>query len=115
MKKFVIGSSVFAMPFLAFAQVTDVTSLINLVGGLLNQIVPLIFALAFVYLIWNIVKYIEAGQGDPKTRDIARDAIIFALVLLFVMSSVWGLVGIIKNTLNVQDNTITPPQPFSDV
>jgi len=111
MKKILAGASLLSFPFLAFA-VTDLSSIIDLAGDLLNQIVPLIFAIAFVYLLWNIVQYIQAGQGDPKTRDIARDAIIFALVLLFVMSTVWGLVKIIANTADVEEYTPEIPTPF---
>lgn len=97
----------------AFAAVTDLSSGINMVGSLLNQLVPLIFALAFIWLIWGIVKYIEAGAGDPKTRDASRDNIIYALIFLFVMSSVWGLVRVISNTVGLQNTTkITTPAAF---
>ena len=79
--------------------------LVVLAGDILNQLVPLLTGLAVVWLLWNIVKYIEAGTGDPKARDTARDAIIFSIVLIFVMVSVWGLVGIVKGTVGIDSGT----------
>ena len=112
MKKF-IALSLLA-PFAAFAaEASDLGDIIKRAGDLLNQIAPLLLALAFVYLLWNIVKYIEAGQGDAKGRETARDAIIASLILLFVMVSIWGLVGIIRRTVGVGEGatapTLTPP------
>lgn len=109
MKK-VIGFSLSLLPFVAFAQDTGVSGLINKFGAILNQLVPLLTGLAVVWLLWNIVKYIEAGTGDPKARDTARDAIIFAIILIFVMVSVWGLVGIVSDTIGIDDGgtAITP-------
>lgn len=116
MKKVIGSITLFATPFIALAQATrsvgSLSDLIAVIGGLINQITPLLFALATIYLIWNLVKYIEAGKGDEKTRGEARDSIILAVVLLFVMVSIWGLVGILKGTFNL--NTVTPdiPTPY---
>ncbi len=112
MKKVIGSISFLSLPMLAFAQVTDLSSAINLVGRLINQITPLLFALATIYLIWNLVKYIEAGKGDEKTRGEARDSIILAVVLLFVMVSIWGLVSVLSNTLQLEEATPDIPQPF---
>ncbi|HBM46026.1 MAG: hypothetical protein UT05_C0014G0004 [Parcubacteria group bacterium GW2011_GWF2_38_76] len=103
MKK-VIGFGLSLVPFVAFAA-SSVQDLIVLAGDILNQLVPLLTGLAVVWLLWNIVKYIEAGTGDPKARDTARDAIIFSIVLIFVMVSVWGLVGIVKGTVGIDSGT----------
>lgn len=85
--------------FAAPASVGDIDSAIGAVGKLINSIIPLIFAIATVYFIWNLVKYIEAGKGDEKARGEAKDSIVFSLVLMFVMLSVWGLVGILKGSV----------------
>lgn len=110
MKK-IIGLSLFA-PFLAFAATApDASTIIGKVGTLINQIAPILFALAFIWFLWNIVKYIEAGGGDAKARDLARDNIIYAIVLLFVMVSVWGLIGVIQTTFGVNGGTAPAIQP----
>lgn len=119
MKK-VIGFGIALAPFAALAQTTgagslnSIESVISKFGGLINAVVPLLFAFATVWLLWNIVKYIEAGTGDPKTRDAARDAIILAIVLLFVMISVWGLVRILQGSFDLDTSQPVLPTPFVD-
>ena len=106
MKKIV--SLMMLAPLAVFAQGGEnLGTLIERFSKLLNQVAPLLLAMAFVYFLWNIVKYIEAGGGDAKARDAARDNIIYAIILLFVMVSVWGLVGIVKNTVGI-DNPTAP-------
>ncbi|HRY62280.1 MAG TPA: hypothetical protein P5056_00695 [Candidatus Paceibacterota bacterium] len=103
MKK-VIGFGLSLVPFVAFAQAsTGVSGLITKFGAILNQLVPLFTGLAVVWLLWNIVNYIQAGGGDTKAREAARDAIVFSIILIFVMVSVWGLVGIIGETIGITD------------
>jgi heme/copper-type cytochrome/quinol oxidase subunit 4 len=98
MKK-VIGFGLALAPFMTFAAaVNNLSDVISVAGSLINSVVPLLFAIAVVYLLWSIVKFIEAGSGDPKTRDAARDAIVLAVILLFVMTSIWGLVGVLKGS-----------------
>jgi succinate dehydrogenase hydrophobic anchor subunit len=103
MKKVIAATGVGLLPMLAFAQASNISlnnlqDVINGIGKIINAVVPLIFAVAVLYMLWNIVKYIEAGTGDAKARDSARDQIIFAVVLLFVMMSIWGLVNILRGT-----------------
>lgn len=113
MKKVIGSIAIFSTPFLALAQnVESIGDLIGVIGGLINQLTPLLFALATIYLIWNLVKYIEAGKGDEKTRGEARDSIILAVVLLFVMVSIWGLVGVLKGTFDVGEAGPDIPTPF---
>lgn len=108
MKKVIAAAGMSLLPMLAFAQAKGIQlynlqDVINGAGRIINAIVPLIFAVAVLYMLWNIVKYIEAGTGDAKARDAARDQIIFAVVLLFVMMSIWGLVNILRGTFTLKN------------
>ncbi|MEI6296441.1 MAG: hypothetical protein WCO84_02220 [bacterium] len=100
MKKILVGVLAFA-PFLVFAaeNIGDLTSAIKAIGNIINQVVPLIFAVATLYMLWNILKFIEAGTADVKAKEGARDQILFSVVLLFVMMSIWGLVGVVSGTI----------------
>jgi hypothetical protein len=63
-----------------------------------------------LWFLVGLIRYITAG-GDADKRAEARGIMIWGVVILFVMVSVWGLVGILGNLTNVrQESTIPSPQ-----
>mgnify|MGYP001611911796 CR=1 FL=1 len=65
--------------------------------------IPLAFALALLYFFWGLAKYIRSeGEGKEDGRRI----MVWGVVALFVMSSIWGLVYFIRRELNVTDNAL---------
>lgn len=63
-------------------------------------LVPLIMSMALLVFVWGILKYIHKG-GDPAERAQGRQFMIYGVIGLAVMASVWGLVRILTNTLGV--------------
>lgn len=72
-----------------------------------RSIIPLLFAVALLMFIWGVLKYVIAGDGSDD-REEGRWFMIWGIVGLFVMVSVWGLVGLVSNTLEI--GTAFPPQ-----
>ncbi|HPS21297.1 MAG TPA: pilin [Candidatus Paceibacterota bacterium] len=82
--------------------------LINYATCLLSKsIVPLIFGAAMVLFIWGVVQYV-IGTDDETKKKKGKTFMIWGLVSLAVMTSVWGLVRILGNTFGV--NTTVIPQ-----
>lgn len=107
MKKVLVSVSsvaVGAMPLLALAQTYSgggLGGLITWAIQILNALVPFLIALAVVWFIWNVFQY--AIQGDEDKKKAAKGNIIWGVVAIFVMVSVWGLVGILQNTFNLNN------------
>ncbi len=101
MKK-IIASLLVIAPLLAFAQQTPNTVYIQ--SGLfqfINIIQILINVLmigAFAYFLYTVFKFIGS---DDKARAEKRKNMIWAIVGLAVMVSVWGLVGLLNTTTGV--------------
>jgi hypothetical protein len=79
---------------------TDMQNFSGVVGcftGLINITIPLIIGLALFMFLWGLIKYVTAGGNDDTISE-ARKFMFFGIVALFVMISVWGLVGILVNT-----------------
>ncbi len=98
----------FAMPLFAFAAVstteapTDFRDLVYLIlQDIFTPLVALIMGLAFVMFLWGVFKYITVASTEGKAG--AKETIIYGLIGLFVMLSVWGLVKILTETFGVQD------------
>lgn len=100
----------FAFPALAFAQgsVTDADSLFALVNDILNKILPIIIAIAVIYFVYNAFMYMIAADEDRKGE--AKSKMIYGVIALFVMVSVWGLVAVLSGTFGF-DQTEPPTLP----
>lgn len=103
------------MPLSAHAQstcptsITDTASLLKWGTCLItNSIIPLLFALALVAFIYGVVRYV-VNATDSTKREEGRQFMIWGIVALFVMLSVWGLVGILSNTFNLNNSQPTLP------
>ena len=111
MKK-IISALVFASPVFVFAQSSgstqNLSDLFRVIGNVFSGLVPLLMGLAFVWFIWNMVKYIEAG-ADAKQRDAARDSIITTVIVFFAMVSIWGLVNLLVGTFNLSSQEVPEP------
>lgn len=100
MKKFIIGASVWAMPVLVLAQTTDdAFSLLELVTKVLNAIVPVLIAFAVVWFLWGVFSYMFTDDEEKKGK--AKEMMIYGIIGLFIMVSVWGLVNILGGTLDL--------------
>ncbi|MDQ5961939.1 MAG: hypothetical protein QG669_331 [Patescibacteria group bacterium] len=61
--------------------------------------VPIIFTLAFGYFVWGVIKYVISDSEKDKAKG--RQFMIWGIVALFAMVSVWGLVRVIGNTFGI--------------
>ena len=109
MKKYsLVALGLFLFPLLANAQAT-VGSLLRLVGTTLTSLVPLAIGLAVVIFLFGVIKYVTAGDSEEGRKN-GRQLMLWGIVGLFVMVSVWGLVQVLNATTGVsQGGTGTLP------
>jgi len=111
MKRILATVLVSAFPAIALAQKLNVNDgiggIFNLAGSFLNKAVPLIISLAIVWFIYNVFMYVVAGKGDEDKQKTAKTNMIWGIVGIFVMVSIWGLVAILQSTLGTANVTGT--------
>lgn len=111
-KKLIFGAASFLAPVAVFAQGPGAptpqggTSSGNLIAGLLSiakktldTIIPIIIVLGVIYFIWAVIQYVTVK--DEEERGKARSHMIMGLIALFVIVSIWGLIGFIATTTGV--------------
>ena len=96
-KALVFGAA-FAGSFNAFAQ-TTFSTILGTIGGLINQIIPILIAGALAYFIYGVIKFVISSDADDK--EAARKVVVQGVIGLFVIVSVWGLVGVVQSTFGV--------------
>lgn len=82
----------------AFAQ-TDADSILGTIGSFINQLIPILIAGALAYFIFGVIKFVIASDADAKAD--ARKVVVQGIIGLFVIISVWGLVGVIQQTFGI--------------
>ncbi len=83
-----------------------IAQLLGKLKGILDATVPFIIGLTVFVIIWGIFNYVVHG-GEEEKRAEGRNFIIYGIIGLFLMLSVWGLVNILIGTFSL-DNKIDP-------
>lgn len=108
MKKTIISIGVWSLPALAFAQ-ANAYSILSTIRGILNVVIPILITLGIIYFIWGVIEYVISKTEEAKKEG--RDKMIYGIIGLFVIISIWGLVGILSNTFGIQaGGSLTPSQ-----
>jgi len=95
---------VLSAPLLAYADTEPLYQtgrLVTSAGNLVSNLVKLAIALALLVFFWGLVKFIFKIGGDEKAVAQGRPLMIWGLVALFVIISVWGLVRLLQTELGV--------------
>jgi hypothetical protein len=88
-------------PFVAHAQTsTSLFDLLGLINALINQTIPVVIALAFLFFLWGIAKFIFFA-GDEKKVAEGRLIMVWGIIALFVLVAVWGIVNSISYVLGI--------------
>lgn len=111
MKK-IIALSFISTPFMASAQIAQgastLSGLIAFLKDFLSTATVLILAAAVVYFLWNVFGYVMSA-GDPEARKEKQSGIIYGIIGIAVMVSIWGLVTFLTSTAKLDTNTRTAP------
>ena len=105
--KLLIISSLF--PVISFAALDGVKGLLQAFVKLLNLVIPAIFGLSLIYFLWGGSQFILKA-GEQKARDEGKKKMLWGIVALFVMISIYGIVRAIGLAFN-----IAPGGDMSDI
>ncbi|MEI7765242.1 MAG: pilin [bacterium] len=67
-----------------------------------SSVIPLLFVLAVASFVWGVIQYVINSNEESK-RAKGRDFMIWGIIALVVMVSIWGLVGILRNTFGIEN------------
>lgn len=66
--------------------------------AILQPLIYLLFAVALIYFLWGVFKFV-AGQNNEEGQEEGKQHMIWGIVGLFIMVSVWGILNFIQSTL----------------
>lgn len=77
-------------------------------AGLIDLATPIVVALALLYFFWGLATYI-LNAGDEEKKKNGRNIMIWGLLALFIMVSVWGIINVVRDTFDLRNNQIQVP------
>lgn len=101
LKATILGVLAFA-PVFAFAETLG--GILNTVAQLIGAATPIVVALALIYFFWGLGMFI-INSGDENKRKEGISIMIYGIIALFVMVSIWGIINVLQTTFNVQQGS----------
>ena len=110
MKKVILATLALAPAFVFAQSLGNIETLMRSIGRLVDIALPIVVAVALLGFFWGLVKFIFA-QGNEEAKADAKKIMLWGIIALFVMVSVWGLIRFIGNAFGVgQGDTIIVPR-----
>lgn len=77
------------------------TFVVAIIQFLNTSVIPLLLSLAFLVVLWGIAQYFFLKREDPKARTEGMQFMVWGLVGLAVIVSMWGLVGVLLSSFGL--------------
>ena len=95
---------IFSTPVYAQGSIGDAAGgsfrdvVIAVIKFISSSVVPLLVAVTFVIVLFNLVRYVGAGDSEQE-RTKFRDYTLWSLLAFFIILSIFGLIQIASNTI----------------
>jgi len=107
-----LAQNVGTAPTACATNITKIQDLLCKISELLNVVLPVFVALGVVYFVWGVVSYVISS--DEEAKKTGRNRIIYGIIGLAVIIGVWGLVNLLRNTFNLNNQQVItlPTVPY---
>jgi hypothetical protein len=102
---FVLAAGVVALPLFASAQ--SLVNTLALFNSLLNALIGILITIAIVIFFWGLIKYMMTMGTEDAHK--AVHLMLWGVVSIFVMVSIWGIIQLLQSTFNVSRTTAIVP------
>ncbi len=92
---FIGGIAIF--PFIAFGSTTLGTTL-DLFLSMAISLISIFGTLAFVVFFYGLAMFL-LNREDKKANEKAKNIMVWGVVGLFVLTTIWGIIGFMQNTI----------------
>ncbi len=78
---------------------TDLKSFLGLLTGLINIVIPIIFALTFIAIAWGVIRAWIMGDASSEDIDTGKKVALVGVIALTIMVSIWGILRLLKTSI----------------
>jgi len=100
----------FSAPLFASAQTLDwFNQIATEFGEIVGILIPILIALAFLVFVWGLITFI-LSSGDEAAKDEGKRRMIWGVIALFVIVSIWGIIGLLQTITSTDGGAATYPE-----
>ena len=107
-----IGTSALSLAVVALPALASAQTLLNTLGffnTLLNGAIGLLITLAILAFFYGLVRYLFKLGGSEGSKE-GLKIMLYGVIAIFVMVSIWGIVRLLQSTFSVTSTTPVIPQ-----
>ena len=102
-----IGAIAWMIPHTTYAQVT-INTILREIASVIALLPPFLLAVALLVFVWGMTVFIWSA-GDDAGRASGRRVMIWGIIALFVIVSLWGIVAIVLRIFGLEQGADCPP------
>ncbi len=95
--------SFFVAP-LALAAGKDLNTAAGNIQKLIQTATTIVYMLAFLAFFWGLAMYLFQSSEEKKKQAVT--VLVTSIIVIFVMTSIWGIVKVLQSTLGADDTTV---------
>lgn len=80
---------------------TAINQFITLIVNVTNSLIPIAVTLAVLAFFWYLIQFIWHGKEEAETKKKTLAGMGWSVLALFVMVSIWGLIGFIGSVTGI--------------
>lgn len=93
----------FSSDFMILANTLPIARYIYRINEqILNPIIMVLFAVALIVFIWGLISFIQ-GASSPDARKTGQKHLLWGLVGMVIMLSVYGIISMLLSTFNIDE------------
>ncbi|MFZ3011720.1 MAG: hypothetical protein WA060_01840 [Minisyncoccia bacterium] len=95
---------------IAYAASSSLNEFIaNVDNMIINPLISFLFALAIAFFLYGVLEFVM-NQENEEAKTKGKSHMIWGVIGITIMMSVWGILGIVLNTLNINESEINPKE-----
>ena len=94
---------------LGSSKISDILDYFTCLIG--QSVIPFIFAVATASFVWGLVRFFILGAEEEAKREQGKQFLLWGIIAIAVMISVWGLVKLFSNTFGISGSVLPTVQP----
>lgn len=98
---FIVSSCFFVSAAVASADFSAVIGMIDQIQRVLNRMLPFLVSVAVIGLFYFMLQFIWKGADNPEERNKAKVGVFWALIAIFLMVAIWGVISLIANSIGI--------------
>ena len=82
--------------------------LVNFMEVVVSPLVTLLFAVAMLYFIFGLFTFVQSAAGSGSDQSLAdgKRHMLYGVIGMTIMVSVWAIIGVITNSIGVNQTDI---------